>query len=190
MSSPISDAVQAFTPVAILLISWISRIAEPNKKLAVIVFMISIGVALTSHGELRFNLVGFLTQSAAVGVRLLSSYLPKPLNINVISTVRSFSPRNDSDSPPRSEDGPSGVPPLLCTRLRCHQSYLPPFHRRSRSFLRTSADRAFYSVVECTRCFFLECGSGIPGGRRQWIGFDTSWRVQGMTLSCKSGCMN
>jgi len=59
--------LKAFTPVAILLISWISRIAEPNKKLAVIVFMISIGVALASHGELRFNLIGFLTQSAAVG---------------------------------------------------------------------------------------------------------------------------
>jgi len=59
--------LKAFTPVAILLISWTFRIAEPNKKLAVIVFMISIGVALASHGELRFNLIGFLTQTAAVG---------------------------------------------------------------------------------------------------------------------------
>lgn len=59
---------QAFTPVAILLISWTFRIQDPNKKLAVIVLMISTGVALASHGELRFNLVGFLTQSAAVGV--------------------------------------------------------------------------------------------------------------------------
>jgi len=39
---------------------------EPNRKLAVIVLMISIGVALASHGELNFNLVGFLTQAAAV----------------------------------------------------------------------------------------------------------------------------
>jgi hypothetical protein len=31
--------------------------------------MISSGVALASHGELRFNLIGFLTQAAAVGVR-------------------------------------------------------------------------------------------------------------------------
>jgi len=58
--------LKAFTPVAILIISWISRIAEPNRKLAVIVFMISIGVALASHGELRFNLIGFITQAAAV----------------------------------------------------------------------------------------------------------------------------
>ena len=31
--------------------------------------MISSGVALASHGELRFNLIGFLVQAAAVGVR-------------------------------------------------------------------------------------------------------------------------
>ncbi|KAI9458659.1 triose-phosphate transporter family-domain-containing protein [Lactarius psammicola] len=59
--------LKAFTPVAILLISWTFRIQEPNRKLAVIVFMISSGVALASHGELRFNLIGFLTQAAAVG---------------------------------------------------------------------------------------------------------------------------
>ena len=38
--------IQAFVPVAILLISWTFRIHEPNKRLAVIVFMISAGVAL------------------------------------------------------------------------------------------------------------------------------------------------
>jgi len=31
-----------------------------------IVLMISIGVALASHGELRFNFIGFITQGAAV----------------------------------------------------------------------------------------------------------------------------
>ena len=30
--------------------------------------MISAGVALASRGELRFNLIGFITQAAAVGV--------------------------------------------------------------------------------------------------------------------------
>jgi len=60
---------QAFTPVAILLISWTFRIQDPNKKLAMIVLMISSGVALASHGEMKFNLFGFLVQTAAVGVR-------------------------------------------------------------------------------------------------------------------------
>jgi len=58
--------LKAFTPVAILLISWSFRIQEPSKKLAAIVFMISTGVALASHGELNFNLIGFITQAAAV----------------------------------------------------------------------------------------------------------------------------
>ncbi|KAF8999427.1 hypothetical protein BDQ17DRAFT_1500333 [Cyathus striatus] len=58
--------LKAFISVAILLITWIIRIDEPNKKLLVIVLMISSGVALASQGELRFNLVGFLIQAAAV----------------------------------------------------------------------------------------------------------------------------
>ncbi|KZV72089.1 TPT-domain-containing protein [Peniophora sp. CONT] len=59
--------LKAFVPVAILLISWTFRIKEPNMRLGVIVFMISSGVALASHGELHFNLIGFLMQAAAVG---------------------------------------------------------------------------------------------------------------------------
>ena len=62
--------MQAFTPVAILLISWTFRIQDPSKKLAMIVFMISCGVALASKGELRFNIIGFVTQAAAVAVCL------------------------------------------------------------------------------------------------------------------------
>ncbi|KAJ3570136.1 hypothetical protein NP233_g4593 [Leucocoprinus birnbaumii] len=58
--------LKAFTPVAILLIQWTFRLEDPNKKLAVIVVMISSGVALASQGELRFNLIGFITQAAAV----------------------------------------------------------------------------------------------------------------------------
>lgn len=58
--------LKAFTPVAILLISWTFKLQEPNKKLAVIIFMISSGVALASKGELRFDLIGFITQAAAV----------------------------------------------------------------------------------------------------------------------------
>ncbi|KAJ7687787.1 TPT-domain-containing protein [Mycena olivaceomarginata] len=58
--------LKAFNAVAVLLISWASRIAEPNRRLAFIVFMISFGVALTSGGELKFNLVGFIIQACAV----------------------------------------------------------------------------------------------------------------------------
>ncbi|KAG9313524.1 hypothetical protein JVU11DRAFT_5851 [Chiua virens] len=49
--------LKAFTPVAILLISWLSRIKEPNRTLGMIVCMISMGVALASHGELTLILL-------------------------------------------------------------------------------------------------------------------------------------
>ncbi|KAL5523054.1 hypothetical protein ACEPAF_1321 [Sanghuangporus sanghuang] len=58
--------LKAFNPVAILLITWAFRIQEPNKKLGVIVVMISSGVALASRGELHFDMTGFLIQAAAV----------------------------------------------------------------------------------------------------------------------------
>lgn len=61
--------LKAFTPVAILLISWAFRISDPNKRLGAIVLMISCGVALASHGERHFHLIGFLIQAAAVAVR-------------------------------------------------------------------------------------------------------------------------
>ncbi|KIY47530.1 TPT-domain-containing protein [Fistulina hepatica ATCC 64428] len=58
--------LKAFNPVAILLISWTFKIQEPNKKLAIIVCMISSGVALASRGELHFNMFGFIMQAIAV----------------------------------------------------------------------------------------------------------------------------
>ncbi|PIL23337.1 transporter [Ganoderma sinense ZZ0214-1] len=58
--------LKAFVPVAILLISWTFRIQDPNKRLGMIVLMISSGVALASRGELHFNLIGFIVQAAAV----------------------------------------------------------------------------------------------------------------------------
>ncbi|KAG6811028.1 hypothetical protein H0H92_009298 [Tricholoma furcatifolium] len=58
--------LKAFVPVAILLITWLFRIQEPNRKLAMIVLMISSGVALASHGELHFHLGGFMIQASAV----------------------------------------------------------------------------------------------------------------------------
>lgn len=78
--------MQAFTPVAILLISWTFRIQEPNKKLGLIVLMISLGVALASHGELKFNMIGFITQAAAVAVR------PKNLPFHTLLLLILYAP--------------------------------------------------------------------------------------------------
>jgi hypothetical protein len=58
--------IQAFVPVSILIISFAFRIQEPNRRLALIVLMISGGVALASYGELKFDFTGFLIQAASV----------------------------------------------------------------------------------------------------------------------------
>lgn len=59
--------LKAFTPVAILLITWATRISEPSRKLLLIVLMISSGVAITSKGERFFSWVGFFIQAGGVG---------------------------------------------------------------------------------------------------------------------------
>lgn len=69
LSVPFIQMLKAFVPVAILLISWTFRVQDPNRKLFMIVLMISGGVALASYGEGRFDLTGFITQALAVIVR-------------------------------------------------------------------------------------------------------------------------
>ncbi|KAG1800275.1 TPT-domain-containing protein [Suillus plorans] len=59
--------LKAFTPVAILLITWATRISEPSRKLLIIVLMISSGVAVTSKGERFFSWIGFVIQAGGVG---------------------------------------------------------------------------------------------------------------------------
>ncbi|KAF9519313.1 hypothetical protein BS47DRAFT_1312510 [Hydnum rufescens UP504] len=58
--------LKAFTPVAILLISFAFRIQEPNRRLFFIVFLISCGVCLASYGEIAFDMTGFLIQAGAI----------------------------------------------------------------------------------------------------------------------------
>ncbi|KAG8983381.1 hypothetical protein FRB94_007002 [Tulasnella sp. JGI-2019a] len=58
--------LKAFVPVAILLISFLFRIQEPNRRLLAIVLMISGGVCLASYGEVKFDMFGFTIQALAV----------------------------------------------------------------------------------------------------------------------------
>ncbi|KAH9899221.1 TPT-domain-containing protein [Cubamyces lactineus] len=88
--------LKAFNPVAILLISWTFRIQDPNKRLAMIVLMISSGVALASRGELRFNLIGFLTQAAAVAFEasrlVMIEILLHGLKMNPLVSLHYYAP--------------------------------------------------------------------------------------------------
>ncbi|TYJ52769.1 hypothetical protein B9479_006620 [Cryptococcus floricola] len=58
--------IRAFNPVAILLISFVFKIQEPNGRLIIIVLMISMGCFLAAYGEVHFELTGFLCQCAAL----------------------------------------------------------------------------------------------------------------------------
>jgi len=59
--------LKAFNPVAILLISFAFRLQEPNRRLVVIVLLISGGVCLASYGEIAFSMTGFIIQACAIG---------------------------------------------------------------------------------------------------------------------------
>lgn len=61
--------LKAFTPVAILLISFAFRLQEPSRKLAAIIAMISCGCGLAAYGEVKFEPFGFMCQVLAVLVR-------------------------------------------------------------------------------------------------------------------------
>lgn len=58
--------LKAFTPVIILLLSFLIGIEAPSWTQLFIVFIISVGVAITSVGELNFTLIGFIVQALGI----------------------------------------------------------------------------------------------------------------------------
>lgn len=58
--------VKAFTPVPLLLLSFVSGIEKPSAVLFCIVLVVSAGVTLSSMGELKFSMLGFIVQISAV----------------------------------------------------------------------------------------------------------------------------
>ncbi|KAJ7596443.1 TPT-domain-containing protein [Mycena floridula] len=88
--------LKAFNPVCILLISWTFRISEPNRKLAMIVFMISSGIGLASYNELKFNFLGFIIQAAAVGFEasrlVMTEVFLKGLKMDPLVSLHYYAP--------------------------------------------------------------------------------------------------
>lgn len=91
--------LKAFTPVAVLLISFAARIKEPSQKLFIIVGTISLGVAIASYGEIEFELIGFLVQVSPPShfVRMSGWLIPRSIDPRYCD--RSQSTRVDSDLP-------------------------------------------------------------------------------------------
>ncbi|RKO91774.1 triose-phosphate transporter family-domain-containing protein [Blyttiomyces helicus] len=58
--------LKSVTPVAILLVSWIFRTEEPNRRVFLNVLFIASGVAVASYGEIQFEFVGFLLALFAI----------------------------------------------------------------------------------------------------------------------------
>ncbi|WFD48484.1 hypothetical protein GLX27_003154 [Malassezia furfur] len=58
--------LKAFTPVAVLLISFAFGLKKLSGTLTGIVMMISVGVCLASYGETEFNMTGFTYQVLAI----------------------------------------------------------------------------------------------------------------------------
>jgi hypothetical protein len=57
-----------------LIISWVSRVANPNLKVLLNVMIIVFGVAIASFGEVKFVWLGFFYQAGGVfseAVRLI-----------------------------------------------------------------------------------------------------------------------
>lgn len=58
--------LKATTPVAVLIASWVLRVAEPSMKTLGNVSLIVVGVIIASIGEIRFDLTGFLYQAGGI----------------------------------------------------------------------------------------------------------------------------
>ena len=88
--------LKAFTPVSVLLLSFLGGLESPSVLQLLIVLMICLGVTLSAVGELRFNLLGFILQSAGIfseSVRLvLADRFLKDLKLDALSTLYYVAP--------------------------------------------------------------------------------------------------
>lgn len=58
--------LKAFTPVSVLIFSYITGLEKTSMYELYIVTVICIGVAMTSYGEIQFSLIGFTYQLVAI----------------------------------------------------------------------------------------------------------------------------
>lgn len=88
--------LKAFTPVAVLLISFAFGLKKLSATLTGIVFMISVGVCLASYGETEFNMVGFTYQVLAIAFEstrlVMVQVLLQGLKMDPLVSLYYFSP--------------------------------------------------------------------------------------------------
>jgi drug/metabolite transporter (DMT)-like permease len=65
LSVSFAQMLKALTPLYILLIYYITNVQKPTSKIVLSVAVITFGTMITSVGELKFSMIGFLIQSTA-----------------------------------------------------------------------------------------------------------------------------
>ena len=88
--------LKAFTPVAVLVVSYISGLEKSSILEMAIVFVICTGVAITSVGETYFSWTGFIFQAAAIFFEssrlVLTNILMKQLKLDPLSSLYYIAP--------------------------------------------------------------------------------------------------
>jgi hypothetical protein len=88
--------VKAFTPVVVLLFSFMAGLNSPSFIQLLIVSIITLGVLISSVGEIRFSWIGFGLQVVALvseGARLvMADHLLKELKLDPLSVLYYLSP--------------------------------------------------------------------------------------------------
>ena len=96
LSVPFIQMLTAFTPVAVLMISFAFGLKQMSTTLTGIVLMISFGVATASYGELEFNMTGFVYQVLAIGFEstrlVMVQVLLQGLKMDPLVSLYYFSP--------------------------------------------------------------------------------------------------
>lgn len=88
--------LKAFTPVAVLLFSYLARLEKTSCVEVYIVTIICVGVAMTSVGEVRFSMIGFSIQICAIIAEssrlVLTNMLLKNLKLDPLSSLYYIAP--------------------------------------------------------------------------------------------------
>lgn len=96
LSVPFIQMLKAFTPVAVLIISFSFGLKQLSTTLTAIVVMISFGVATASYGELEFNMTGFIFQVLAIAFEstrlVMVQVLLQGLKMDPLVSLYYFSP--------------------------------------------------------------------------------------------------
>ena len=88
--------LKAFTPVAVLILSFYFGLEAPSRTELYIVLIICFGVAMTSVGETYFSWIGFIFQCSGIAAEstrlVMTNMLMKDLKLDALSSLYYIAP--------------------------------------------------------------------------------------------------